>query len=73
MNEDQYQAIATQAYLLWQQEGRPDGRALEHWITAERQLLSAIDRPADPVPPKIRKKATASKLRTRRKASTQKT
>ncbi len=73
MTEHQYQAIATQAHLLWEQEGCPDGRAFDHWLTAELQVLSATDRTADPASPKTRKKATASKLWTRRKASTQKT
>lgn len=29
------------AYLLWEQQGRPEGRTLEHWLQAELQLLSA--------------------------------
>ena len=27
------------AYLIWEQEGRPVGRALEHWVQAEAELL----------------------------------
>jgi hypothetical protein len=30
--------IRTRAYHLWEQEGRPQGRELEHWQEAERQL-----------------------------------
>ena len=38
-----YQEIATCAYQIWQQEGRPEGRALDHWLQAELQLvLSSI-------------------------------
>lgn len=73
MEKHEHQAIATQAYLLWEQEGCPDGREMDHWLTAEHQVLSATHRPADAAPPKTRKKATASKPRTRRKASTSKT
>lgn len=25
------------AYYLWEQEGRPDGRALDHWLQAAAQ------------------------------------
>lgn len=30
--------IATLAYRLWEQEGRPEGRDLDHWLTAREQL-----------------------------------
>jgi hypothetical protein len=30
--------IAFCAYLIWEQEGCPDGRAAEHWQQAEAQL-----------------------------------
>jgi hypothetical protein len=29
------------AYWIWEQEGRPEGRALDHWLQAELQLLFA--------------------------------
>lgn len=28
------------AYLLWEAEGRQHGRSLEHWLEAERQILT---------------------------------
>ncbi|HEX5080164.1 MAG TPA: DUF2934 domain-containing protein [Geminicoccaceae bacterium] len=31
------------AYAIWEAEGRPEGRALEHWLAAE-----ATSRPAAP-------------------------
>ncbi len=34
--------IARRAYELYQQEGAPDGRDLEHWLRAERELVSAM-------------------------------
>jgi hypothetical protein len=38
-----YQQIEACAYCIWQQEGRPEGRALDHWLQAELQLvLSSI-------------------------------
>ena len=30
--------IAQRAYHLWLAEGRPDGRALEHWMQAQSEL-----------------------------------
>ena len=32
--------IAYCAYLIWEKEGRPIGRAREHWLQAETQLLA---------------------------------
>lgn len=33
--------VEHRAYELWEREGRPEGRDLEHWLAAERQLLGA--------------------------------
>lgn len=30
--------VAVRAYLIWQQEGRPEGHHVEHWLAAEAQL-----------------------------------
>ncbi len=38
LNHDE---IAKAAWLIWQQEGCQHGRAQEHWVKAERQLLAA--------------------------------
>jgi hypothetical protein len=29
------------AYCIWEQEGRPEGRRLNHWLQAELQLVIA--------------------------------
>lgn len=31
--------IAAQAYAVWEQNGRVDGHALEHWLRAEREIV----------------------------------
>ena len=36
-----HEEIASCAYLIWHLEGRPEGRALEHWLQAEGQLIAA--------------------------------
>ena len=33
--------IARRAYELYEQRGRQEGRALEDWVNAERQLVGA--------------------------------
>ena len=33
-----YDRIKQRAYLLWEQEGRPEGRADEHWFRAEAEV-----------------------------------
>ncbi|MBI2510662.1 MAG: DUF2934 domain-containing protein [Opitutae bacterium] len=33
--------IAQRAYELWEHDGRPEGRDVDHWLSAERQLLGA--------------------------------
>ena len=30
------------AYFIWEQEGRPVGRALDHWLQAELQLAASL-------------------------------
>jgi hypothetical protein len=30
--------ISERAHAIWEERGRPDGRELEHWLDAERQL-----------------------------------
>jgi Protein of unknown function (DUF2934) len=36
-----HETITKRAYELYQQEGCIDGRALNHWLEAERQVLSS--------------------------------
>jgi hypothetical protein len=35
--------IAALAYALWEAEGRPEGRAAEHWLKAEAQICQGLD------------------------------
>jgi hypothetical protein len=32
------QSLRDAAYYLWEHEGRPDGRALDHWLQASQRL-----------------------------------
>jgi Protein of unknown function (DUF2934) len=35
---DILQRIRQRSYQLWEQEGRPEGRHLDHWLQAEQEL-----------------------------------
>jgi Protein of unknown function (DUF2934) len=32
------QAIRERAYAIWEEEGRPEGRHLDHWLRAEAEI-----------------------------------
>jgi hypothetical protein len=38
-----YARLARRAYEIWEREGRPEGRALDHWMQAERELSADQD------------------------------
>jgi hypothetical protein len=35
--------VAALAYAIWIDRGRPEGRDLEHWLEAERQLRGVVE------------------------------
>ena len=37
MPGEREEAIRLRAYALWEREGRPDGKNLEHWLWAEAE------------------------------------
>ena len=38
MSDERRQQISEKAYRLWEKEGQPAGRELDHWVEAERQV-----------------------------------
>jgi Protein of unknown function (DUF2934) len=36
---EETERVRSKAYEIWEHEGKPDGRALDHWLEAERQVL----------------------------------
>lgn len=48
--EDTHSATAARAYALWEQEGRPHGRDLHHWLAAEREAAAASETQAPKAP-----------------------
>jgi hypothetical protein len=72
MTIDLEQRIRERAYQIWEQEGRVDGRADQHWQTAKLELTNAEE--ASSAPPAIEAPAmTAQPVKKSRRASTAKT
>ena len=40
MQLDHEEAIRGRAYALWQQDGRPEGKDLDHWLRAEAEVAN---------------------------------
>jgi hypothetical protein len=40
---DREQAIRERAYATWEEEGRPEGQHLHHWLRAEAEINSATE------------------------------
>ena len=61
MNTDE--AIRQRSYLIWKQEGCPEGRNLDHWLQAkaevEAQPTAASKKSRAARSPAVRKRATA--------------
>jgi hypothetical protein len=57
MNAVDAAKIAERAYRLWESEGRPHGRAVDHWLQAEAELAIV------PVPQGATTAAKSSTLR----------
>lgn len=66
MTLDRQVEIAKRAYSIWEMEGRPSGRDLEHWLRAEAEVeraASAKEVPAPPVKPKRPTKRRAARTK----------
>jgi hypothetical protein len=46
LDEPTQEEIAAAAYLIWEQEGRPEGRGVEHWLKAKAQIRQNARRAA---------------------------
>lgn len=46
MSKDRQARISEAAYRIWQREGFPEGRDIEHWLEAEREVFEAEQREA---------------------------
>jgi hypothetical protein len=66
MTADQYGEIARRAYTIWEVEGRPSGRELDHWLRAEAEVRTSQEVSADEATPSPAKPRRASRKRARR-------
>lgn len=41
-NSDLAERIRQTAYFLWEQDGRPEGRSFDYWLTAKEMLLREL-------------------------------
>jgi hypothetical protein len=44
MANEKIDQLRNRAYQIWERKGRPQGRDLEHWLEAERELEADDDR-----------------------------
>ncbi len=70
-HEDEVRLIA---YELWEQEGRPEGQDMDHWlraeaIWAERQLPRIEESPSKPAVRKTRRAPTTKRRTTARRSA----
>jgi hypothetical protein len=47
--------IAARAYAIWEEQGYPEGRELDHWLQAEREIL--VEAP----PARVRRRSAPAK------------
>jgi hypothetical protein len=38
MSGERERNIRERAYAIWEQEGRPDGKSVDHWLQAEAEI-----------------------------------
>lgn len=69
MTCEHHSTIALRAYDLWEQEGRPNGKDLEHWLRAEAELAPAVAAALAPEPAAELAPEPAPPRQTRTKAS----
>ena len=63
---DQDREIAKRAYAIWEIEGRPTGRELDHWLRAQAEVQVHESAPADKMPPASAKPRRAARRTARR-------
>ncbi len=69
------EAISKRAYLIWEREGRPQGRDRDHWLQAAWELsgeeakAAAVSKKAKPAAKSARKPAKPAKAAGKRSRS----
>jgi hypothetical protein len=60
MTIDLESRIRERAYALWEQAGRPQGEALAHWFSAEREFAASTPIALPPAKPAAKRRAPAA-------------
>ncbi|RDJ10476.1 DUF2934 domain-containing protein [Rhizobium grahamii] len=71
MNERE-EKIRHRAYEIWEQEGRPHGQDMKHWLQAFKEFGEQVDAAAARVSTKSTAKAKSAKPRAPAKSATEK-
>jgi hypothetical protein len=55
MTADRHAHTAEHAYYIWEKEGRPHGRAFDHWLRAEAELVfvTMLEEATPPAPASV--------------------
>ncbi|MDB6023119.1 MAG: hypothetical protein JWQ04_2976 [Pedosphaera sp.] len=61
--EPNREEITVRAYRIYEMEGRPEGKATQHWLQAETQLRAERQAQAGQSPTRAAKSATAASQR----------
>jgi hypothetical protein len=71
MTPERYAEIAKRAYALWELEGHPAGRDVDHWLAAEAELEATwhVEPQVEPAPEEMPVPRRPAAKRQRRKAS----
>jgi len=71
MTAERHAEIARRAYTLWELEGRPTGRDLDHWLAAEVELAATrhVEPQVESAPEEASAPRRSPAKRQRRKAS----
>lgn len=72
MQPDKFQ-IADRSYFIWEKEGRPEGKALEHWLRAQEELAAEAASGTKSAKPKRTRATAAAKPKRSTKAKKAKT
>ncbi|OIQ88106.1 hypothetical protein GALL_299980 [mine drainage metagenome] len=59
MSMDQAESIRRRAFQIWEDQGRPEGRDMDHWLQAEAELSPAPVSTGVPAASPARRKAAA--------------
>ncbi len=61
MNTPSHDDVRKLAFMKWEAAGRPEGQELEHWLAAEREILTQAEAVAVEMSATVRKAAPSKR------------